>query len=403
VSIASGCVPKRTGKLHPQCRSMLSRRVAQPDGRGRGGDLHSVRRALIPLIVLALASCGGVGSQAGGRQGFERALSDVQGLKGKERERKLQKLARAQGGKLTVYTSLTSKTESAVAHAFEAAYPGINVSTYRSTSETVATRVSQEARAGFAGADAVETAGTELVTLRRQGIFFAYRPQGWKRLVPGALHDGWTGTRFTTFAVSWNTRLVPAGRQPRSWEELAGPKWRGKLALEESDADWYEALRSYWVREGKSSTEADRLLDGIARNARIVASHNLMAELLAAGEYAVAPTNYLHLTRDSIEEGAPVSYRPLVQPVISRPQGIGLLAGGRHPAAAILYADWLTGPGQRVLQRFNVEPVRRDLAGEPGAREVAIDVENFAAHSRTWMDRYERLLRLGRRVESKSR
>jgi hypothetical protein len=50
-----------------------------------------------------------------------------------------------------------------------------------------------------------------------------------------------------------------------------------------------------------------------------------------------------------------------------------------------------------------VEPVRRDLAGEPGAREVAIDVENFAAHSRTWMDRYERLLRLGRRVESKSR
>lgn len=351
------------------------------------------------LVILALAGCGDSAERRGdrGRQGFAKVTSAVDGLTGPARERKLLELAKAEGSGLSVYTSLTSKTATAVADAFEDAYPEIEVSVYRATSEAVAERVAQEARASFAGADAVETGGTEMVGLARQGVFVPYRPQGLSRLAPGSIHAGWTATRFTKFVVSWNTRLVSAGQRPTSWKDLADPRWRGRLALEAGDADWYKSLRDYWVAEkGMSPAQADRLFERIVRNTRVVESHNVMAQLLGAGEYAAAASNYLHLARDSRERGAPVAFVPLVEPIVSRAQGIGVLETARHPAAAILYVDWISGEGQEVLKRNNVEPVRRDLVDDLGAREVRVDVEEFVAQLPEWRHRYDELLRSGR-------
>ena len=282
--------------------------------------------------MLALAGCGGASqSDDGGGEGFARVTAAIDGLSGPARERKLLELARAEGGQLRVYASLTEESQTAVTQAFEKAYPGIDLSVYRGTSEAVAQRATQEARAGFRGADAVDTNGSEMTALARQGIFFPYRPPGLSQLAAGSAHSGWTANRFTKYVVSWNTRLVPAGRQPRSWEDLADPRWRGQLALEESDDDWYKSLRDYWIEEqGMPASQADRLLTGIARNARVVGSHAVMTQLLGAGEYSVAASNYLHLTRDSRDSGAPVQFTPLVEPVFSRPQGIE--PAGERPA-----------------------------------------------------------------------
>lgn len=350
------------------------------------------------LLLLVPTGCAGSGGEDRGREAFERVLSAVHGLEGAARERKLVELAKAEGGRLSVYTSLTSKTETALAEAFEDSY-GIDTGVYRGTSETVAQRVSQEARAGFRGTDALETGGDEMAALAREGVFVPYDPRAASRLVQGSRHDGWTATRFTKIGVTWNTDLVPRGRQPRSWEELADPRWRGRLALEGSDAEWYKSLREHWVRRaGRSEAEADRLFGAIARNSRVVSSHAVMTELLGAGEYAVAASNYAHLTRDSIAKGAPVELDPPVEPIFSRPQGVGLLATAEHPAAAVLYVEWLLDEGQEVLKKNNVDPARRDLS-EVRGREVLVDVEGFVEHQREWTDRYDALLRLGTKVD----
>lgn len=355
------------------------------------------RRSPVALLAaLALVGCGdgARGSEGAGREGFAKVTAAIDGLSGPARERKLLELARAEGGQLRLYASLTNESQVAVTQAFEQAHPGIELSVYRGTSEAVAQRVTQEAQAGVRGADAVDTNGSEMTALARQGIFVPYRPSGLSQLAPGSVHQGWTANRFTKYVVSWNTNLVPAGRQPRAWEDLADPRWRGKVALEESDDDWYKSLRDYWIEDqGKSPSQADRLLAGIARNARVVGSHAVMTQLLGAGEYSVAASNYLHLTRDSRDSGAPVQFTPLVEPVFSRPQGIGLLESARHPATAMLYVDWVTGEGQRVLKANNVEPARRDLVDRLGVSEVKVDVEEYVRSQQEWTDRYERLLR----------
>jgi iron(III) transport system substrate-binding protein len=259
--------------------------------------------------------------------------------------------------------------------------------------------VSEENKAGFRGADILETNGREVAALARQDVLIAYRPRGAGDLVPGSLHDAWTATRYNRFVVSWNTERVRPQERPRSLQDLADPRWRGRIVLEESDSDWYRALRGHLTGSGgMSEAQADRLLEAIAANARVVNSHALQAQLLSAGEFAVAPTTYLHHVRDSMEDGAPVAYQPVVQPVLSRPQGVGVLKTARHPATALLYVEWLLTDGQRVLKANNIDPARTDLAGrQPG--EVSVDVDAFVDDAREWDERYERLLGRSRRVE----
>jgi iron(III) transport system substrate-binding protein len=94
-----------------------------------------------------------------------------------------------------------------------------------------------------------------------------------------------------------------------------------------------------------------------------------------------------------------VAYQPLVEPVVSRPNGVALLKTSAHPATAVLFVEWLLGAdGQRVLKENNVEVARRDLVTPLHVKELPVDVEGFADVAREWNDRYDALLRGSRHV-----
>jgi ABC-type Fe3+ transport system substrate-binding protein len=40
----------------------------------------------------------------------------------------------------------------------------------------------------------------------------------------------WAATRLSYYAVAYNTKLVPADKAPRSYEDLLDPRWKGQLA-----------------------------------------------------------------------------------------------------------------------------------------------------------------------------
>ena len=352
-------------------------------------------RALLTLVALTavLSGCSSSGDDAAedGQKGFDRVLAEVEGLKGDERAKKLAAMAKNEGGELTFYTSLVSETEEAVADAFEDAYD-VEVSVYRASGETVAQRVSEEADADFRGADVVETGGPEMVGLSNDGLFVSYRPDGSDKLVEGSLQKNWTAVRFNTFVVAWNTKLVAKDERPRSYEELADPRWKGKLVIEEEDADWYKAMLEYLMSEGKSEAQAEKVMEGIAANAQVAASHSLMTQLLSAGEFTASPDQYQYQVKDAQDDGAPLESKPFVEPVFPRPQGMALMKTAKHPAAAVLFADWLIGPGQEVLLESNTEVARKDLNESVDAERRPIDVVEFESQTKEWDDRYAKLI-----------
>jgi iron(III) transport system substrate-binding protein len=355
------------------------------------------------LSALALSGCGSSsgGAKTGGDKGatgYEKVFAAVKGLHGKTRLAKLLALAKAEGGAVTVYTSARSDVSEGLASAFEDAY-GLDVALYRANTEAVAERITEEAKANFRGGDVTELDGVALYNLNRASLIVDYDPDGLSQLGAGANRDGWTVTEFRKFTVSWNTDRVKNGEQPRTWEDLADPKWKGKLAMEFGDFEWYGTLRDYWInQEGKTPAEADRLFAQMGRNALVLTGHTLMTELLAAGELDVAATPFSSTVDDLRKKGAPIARLPAVEPVVVRSNGVALVRHARNPAAAVLYLEWLVGPGQKVAFDLGRDPARRDLATAETFKTISVDYSKLVEHQDEWSTQYERFLSKGKEV-----
>jgi iron(III) transport system substrate-binding protein len=352
--------------------------------------LTTIQLAVCAALALLAGGCGG--SSDDGGTGFEEVFAAVEGLNGGARIGKLVELAEDDGGELSLYTSASADIVDDLVGAFEDEYD-LDVALYRANTEAVAARLVEEADAGFHGADVTEVDGVALYNLDRESLLVDYRPDGTSSLLPRSDRDGWTVVETVTFVVGWNTKLVRDGQQPRSWEDLADPKWAGKLAMEFGDFEWYGTLHDYWVKqEGKSEAEADRLFAQMGQNARVLSGHTFMAELLAGGEFEVAASAFASTVSRLGKEGAPVAWQPPVEPVIVRVNGAGLVRGARNPAAAVLYMEWIASKGQDVLAELGREPVRKDLVSTRNTTSVQVDYSQLVDRQDEWTSEYERIL-----------
>jgi iron(III) transport system substrate-binding protein len=356
-------------------------------------------------LTLAVAGCGssptsggGDTSDQSGQTAAEKLYAEVGAMTGQQRRDRLAEQAK-QEGQLDLYTSMTSDVADVISGAFTDAFD-VEVNLYRAGSETVLQRVLQEHGANFQGNDVVETNANELFALNKERLLGTYA--GARRdLVPEAgRFDGWTATRFNLFAPSWNTRLVPAGQQPKTWEDLADPRWDGKLSMEVADYDWYLTLYGYWKGKGKTDAEIDQIFGGMASGAKIAKGHTVQGELLSAGQFAVVASNYSYIVQRAKANGAPVDYLPFVQPVIARPNGVGLMKNAKHPAAAMLFADWMLEEGQQLLQDEGLTPVI--APGEDplkGLEVIPVDIPTMIDQGGEWSKRYDTLVSRGEKVD----
>ncbi len=365
--------------------------------------------ALALAAAVAVTGCGGsptssqgdkkdAGSK-GGTSKAEKLYSEISALTGAERRDKLVSLAQEEG-EFNLYTSMTSEVADSVTEAFTDEFD-VDVNLYRAGSETVLQRVLQEQKAGYAGNDAVESNANEMFALSQEGLLAEYAGDR-RDMVPDAgRFEGWTATRFNLFAPSWNTKLVKKGEEPKSWEELADPKWDGKLSMELGDYDWYLTLSGYWKEQGKSQAEIDQLFADMADGAKIVKGHTVQGELMSAGQFAVTASNYSYLVEQQKRAGAPLEYLPFVEPVIARPNGIGLMKTAEHPAAAMLFADWLLEEGQQILVDEGLTPSISEGGDDPLAdvEVIPVDVETLTTSGEEWSTKYDKVVSGGEVLE----
>jgi hypothetical protein len=139
----------------------------------------------------------------------------------------------------------------------------------------------------------------------------------------------WDPIYLNAFTAAWNTKHVSSADAPKSWEEVL-TKYSGKLAMEVGDWDWFATLATqYFPKKGISEKKTVEMFKRAASGARMVDGHTLMTELLAAGEFNVAADVYKHRAAQLKKKGAPVEWEPPVQPIIIRPNGIGLRGDGQ--------------------------------------------------------------------------
>ena len=283
---------------------------------------------------------------------------DVATYAGADRMQKLVEGAKKEG-ELNMYTSAQADDMGPLIAAFEKKY-GVKVTVWRASSEKVLQRAVQEARGNRHTMDVAETNGPELEALSREKIFTAVKSPHLADLIAPAIrpHGEWVGTRLNVFVQAYNTKAVKKEELPKTWEDLANPKWKGKLGIEQEDSDW---LAGQFAELGEARA-AKVFKDIVAANGMSVRKgHTLLTQLVQSGEIPLALTVYNYKAEQLKNKGAPIDWFS-IGPAIARPNGIGVAAKAPHPHAAVLFYDFeISEEGQKILAGRDFVPTNKKV------------------------------------------
>jgi iron(III) transport system substrate-binding protein len=240
-------------------------------------------------------------------------------------------------GALTLYTSLAPTESKPLADAFERKY-GVKVQLWRALSEEVVQRVITEAKGHRYSVDVIETNGPEMEMIAREKL----------------LNGAWTPDRLNLFVVGYNTTKVKRADIPATYEGFTDPKWKGRIALEATDSEWMATL----IKTSPDNTGMELMRKLAALQPTLRKGHVLLASLVAAGDVPVGLAMYNSNIETLKRKGAPIDYVP-VQPVVARPQGIGMAKNAAHPNAAHLFNEYVLSPeGQTLFASMGRTPAK---------------------------------------------
>jgi len=278
-------------------------------------------------------------------------------------------------GKLNLYASMREDEAKPVLDTFEKKYPGVKVDYFRSSDEKLASRVLAEAKAKTYNFDAMITSGSW--DIKNLGMVLKWTPPAASGINPDLLDpDGMASPVYiNTNVIQYNSRLVAKADVPKNYEDLAHPKWKGKLCLEDSDFEWFVGLQ-----KSMGKAKALELFKRIAANHPAIRNgHGLVSDLVSAGECPIAINNYGNQVARAAKKGAPTEF-VAINPVVTLVVPAVISKNAPHPNAAKLYVHWITSKeGQEfIVKNGGRIPVRVDVDPDPPrlTRGLKLQVSN---------------------------
>ena len=273
--------------------------------------------------------------------------------------------ARKEGQVVFYSAMIVNQALRPLADAFMKKYPFVKMTYWRGDTEEIIDKLGAEERAHNVVADVAEGTGVgdlAVVAGLTQPYFTPLVAQ-----LPERYRDPqnrWTYTRISYFSAAYNTRLVPPGTQPKTYDDLLDPRWRGKLAWRVNTASG-TPLFITTIRLARGEAKAGEYFHKLAQQ-KITnigsGSARTLVDRVIAGEFPIALNIFAHHPLISKAKGAPVDSQ-LLPPVPSTAGTMVIPKGARHPYAAMLLADFvLSKEGQQILAGADYFPVRADVS-----------------------------------------
>ncbi len=272
--------------------------------------------------------------------------------------------AAAKEGKAVWYTSVDVKVAEAVAKAFRAEYPGIDVDVERSGSERVFQRINQEYQSGIKNVDVVNSSdASHFIYWKQQKWLAAHVPPDVKRFPaqfrdPDGYYAVW---RATLSVMGYNTKLVDAKDAPAGYADLLDPKWKGKLAKAHPGYSGTALTGTYAIAKALGWDYLEKLAK---QGVQQLQSTTATPKSIASGERAVMVDGNEYNMFIEINAKSPVKiiYPKEGTPFVTSPTAI--FADAPHPNAARVFQNFLyTAKAQQLV------------VNEGGTRSVHPDVK----------------------------
>jgi iron(III) transport system substrate-binding protein len=344
----------------------------------------NLRPVVLAALILALA----LPARATLAQG--NSVADIAAYQGADRTERLIQGAK-QEGEFMIYSSLPVEDSTALIEAFEKKY-GIKAKIWRGSSEGVLQRMVAESKAKRFDADIAVMAASGMEPLHREKLLQEVKSPAIANLLPQAVpaHREWLPIYLNGFVQAYNTSLVKKENLPKTFQDLLQPQWKGKLAVEGEDYDWFaEAVQSLGEAEGLKLFREIAATNGIS----VRSGHTLLANLVVAGEVPLALTLYNFSPEQMKEKGAPIDWF-VIPPAIARPVGMGLARTATHPNAAVLFLEFCISEAQPLLasRKFITVTKKTEHPFLKGAVKI-IDSGAMLDQAEKWRDLYQKTLR----------
>ena len=280
--------------------------------------------------------------------------------------------ATATSQQLTLYTSVTQNTVTAVVNGFAKANPGVKVTVFRATTGQLNARIAADQHSGGLRADVIW--GTDPLSMESFAQENLFRPWPLPGLAGVPAADKTTyfwGTRELYLVIVAHKGLTP---MPQTWSALTDSAYKGKVALPDPAAagSAFAALGYFDTAPGFGLSFYRALK---ANGAVQVSTIPEVVTDVAEGRYQLGITLDSEV-RSAIAEGSPVVmdwpsdgaislYSPIAETVAA--------TGATNTAAQAFLGYVLSPAGQTAIGKTGWQPVLPGIAGPPrpaGATEV---------------------------------
>ena len=249
-------------------------------------------------------------------------------------------------------TQIVDQFARPAAAAFERTY-GIKVDFTRSDPGPIVLRIVNESHTGQMQADVFDSAPVA-AALKREGLSMQWRPSGAERLGPRLFDKDayWTATNLYVLTPAFNTDVVPRGTEPRSWNDLLDPRWKGRMAWNSQITTAGGAGFVGLVLTELGEESGRQYLQKLARQniAPVSATARQVVDQMIAGEYAIALQIFNNHPVISAGKGAPSDWIPM-SPAFEYMSVVGITRSAPHPNAARLFVDFLISPEGQAIYR----------------------------------------------------
>lgn len=198
----------------------------------------------------------------------------------------------------------------------------------------------QDAQAGQTLADVVHTSDAgNFIVFKEKKLLEPFRPEGVDKFDKTYVDtdNQFVVWRIPISVIAYNTKAVSEADAPKSWKDLADPKWKGKL------------VHSHPGYSGGASTTMAALskllgwdyYSALVKNDPMVVQSILdTTKTIASGERAVAAHGMDYNLLAAVAKGNPIKVVFPEEGVIAISAPSGVVKGAPHPNAAKLFTNF---------------------------------------------------------------
>jgi iron(III) transport system substrate-binding protein len=339
-----------------------------------------------PLVALLAALCLPPAATPAIAQN---PITDIATYSGSDREKRLVEGARKEG-ELMFYASIPVADIAVLTEAFTKKY-GIKIKAWRGDSEAMLQRVLNEAKARRFEVGVMAASSSALEPLSREKLLTEVKSPLLADLIPESIAPNreWASVYLNTFVQAYNTNLVRKEDLPKTFRDLTHPRWKGKLAVEAEDYDWFaQVVLGLGEAQGLKLFREIVATNGIS----VRRGHSVLNNMVAAGEIPVALSAYGFLAEQAKLKGAPLDWF-VIPPLLARPTAAGVSRYAPQPHAAILFYDFLIGDAQPILaSRQFVSPSRKIESPFTRNPLQLIDSVEMLDNAKRWQDLFQSIV-----------